>query len=188
MRYRPTSFWRLSAMSLKKTVTNIAHAPGGRTQTLATIFLKASAFDSSANSACPSQSALRFTPLSASMWRTPRARSSEGWDRPRQGSGDAVPMCFILPVDQRWGSTSRSYSLSQCRRMHTGQGPRPGSLRGALVLQPFPPSDVCSVAREEETMSTCARSAFNAALDGAALGLAAIAVGMLILWWWVLPF
>jgi len=35
-------------------------------------------------------------------------------------------------------------------------------------------------------MSTRARAAFIAALDGAALGLAAIAVGMLILWWWTL--
>jgi hypothetical protein len=37
-------------------------------------------------------------------------------------------------------------------------------------------------------MSTRARSAFNAALDGAALGLAAIAIGMLAWWWWVSPF
>ena len=35
------------------------------------------------------------------------------------------------------------------------------------------------------TMSTRARSAFNAALEGAALGLA---VGMLALLWWTLPF
>ena len=35
--------------------------------------------------------------------------------------------------------------------------------------------------------STRARSAFDAALSGAALGLAAIAVGMLALWWWMLP-
>jgi hypothetical protein len=38
----------------------------------------------------------------------------------------------------------------------------------------------------EETMSTRARSSFNAALDGAALGLAAVAAGMLALWWWML--
>ena len=36
-------------------------------------------------------------------------------------------------------------------------------------------------------MSTRAQSAFDAALSGAALGLAAIAVGMLALWWWMLP-
>jgi hypothetical protein len=32
-------------------------------------------------------------------------------------------------------------------------------------------------------MSTHARSAFNATIDGAALGLAAVAAGMLALWW-----
>jgi len=37
-------------------------------------------------------------------------------------------------------------------------------------------------------MYTRVRSAFNAALDGAALGLAAIAVGMLAWWWWMSPF
>jgi hypothetical protein len=35
-------------------------------------------------------------------------------------------------------------------------------------------------------MPTRARSAFNAALDGAALGLAFIAAGMLASWWWML--
>ena len=45
-----------------------------------------------------------------------------------------------------------------------------------LPLRTFP------LAREEETMSTRAR---HAALDGAALGLAVIAVGMLALWWWM---
>jgi len=35
-------------------------------------------------------------------------------------------------------------------------------------------------------MSTRARSAFNAALDGVALGLAAVVVGILALWWWTL--
>jgi len=35
-------------------------------------------------------------------------------------------------------------------------------------------------------MSTRARSAFDAALGGAALGLAVIAAGMLALWWWML--
>jgi hypothetical protein len=33
-------------------------------------------------------------------------------------------------------------------------------------------------------MSARARSAFDAALSGAALGLAAITVGLLALWWW----
>jgi hypothetical protein len=37
-------------------------------------------------------------------------------------------------------------------------------------------------------MSTHARSAFNATLDGAALGLATIAAGMLAWWWWMSPF
>ena len=37
-------------------------------------------------------------------------------------------------------------------------------------------------------MSARARSAFNTALDGGALGLAVIAAGMLVWWWWVSPF
>jgi hypothetical protein len=37
-------------------------------------------------------------------------------------------------------------------------------------------------------MSMRARTAFDVALDGAALGIAAVAVGMLALWWWMLPF
>jgi hypothetical protein len=36
---------------------------------------------------------------------------------------------------------------------------------------------------KEVTMSKRAQSAFSAALDGAALGLAAVAAGMLTLWW-----
>jgi len=45
------------------------------------------------------------------------------------------------------------------------------------------PSAFVRLPGEEVTMSTRARSAFNAALDGAALGLAAFAAGMLVLWW-----
>jgi hypothetical protein len=37
-------------------------------------------------------------------------------------------------------------------------------------------------------MARRARSAFNAALDGAVLGLTAIAAGMLAWSWWVSPF
>jgi hypothetical protein len=33
-----------------------------------------------------------------------------------------------------------------------------------------------------------ARSTFNAALEGLAFGLAAIAVGLLAWWWWLSPF
>ena len=45
-----------------------------------------------------------------------------------------------------------------------------------------------SVAREEVAMSKRARSAFNAALDGATLGFVVVAAGMLALWWWMLAF
>ena len=37
-------------------------------------------------------------------------------------------------------------------------------------------------------MSKRARSAFNAALDGATLGFVVVAAGMLALWWWMLAF
>jgi hypothetical protein len=42
---------------------------------------------------------------------------------------------------------------------------------------------VGSVAREEVPMPTRARTAFDAAIDGAALGLATVAAVLLVLWW-----
>jgi len=45
----------------------------------------------------------------------------------------------------------------------------------------------CGVAKEEVTMSMRVRSAFDAMLDGAVLGLAAVAAGLLALWW-MFPF
>jgi len=59
-----------------------------------------------------------------------------------------------------------------------------------LFLQPRRRSDVSSqrdgkrgVAKEEGVMSTRVRSAFDAILDGAVLGLVAVAAGILALWW-----
>jgi len=72
-------------------------------------------------------------------------------------------LVLLMPVPQR---PKRQESKSQTR-----------------INEPADP-----IAREEVAMSKRARSAFNAALDGATLGFVVVAAGMLALWWWMLAF
>jgi len=66
----------------------------------------------------------------------------------------------------------------------TAAGCTPGLFAACNLLHT---SDVCSVAREGRVDVYGCTISVQCSAEGAALGLAAIAAGILAFWWWTLP-
>jgi hypothetical protein len=92
-------------------------------------------------------------------------------------NSDTVSGCSVITPAKQLNALSGSNSAPANRLR----------VAAVVVCNLAHPSDVFRSPGEELTMSARARSAFDAALSGAALGFAAIAVGLLALGWWMLP-
>src|SRR5262245_50055113 len=105
---------------------------------------------------------------SAPLWRAWGCRA--GWKR---NSDTALGCSCIAPDRQQMRERFTFWTCEERARL----------LWSATLLAPR-----TFFARQGGvTMPTRARSGFNTAVDGVALGLAAIAVGMLAWWWWLSP-